>query len=63
MPKMSCPHFNGDNPIVWKHKYLNYFKLLDVPHEHWVSVASLHFDDPASQWLQVYKKTDNLLPG
>ena len=56
MPKMSCPRFNGENPIVWKDKCLNYFKLMNVPLEHWVSVASLHFDDPASQWLQVYKK-------
>jgi len=56
MPKMSSPRFNGENPIVWKDKCLNYFKLMNVPLEHWVSVASLHFDDPASQWLQVYKK-------
>ena len=53
---MSCPRFNGDDPVVWKDKCLDYFKLFDVPEYTWVRVASLNFDEPATQWLQVYKK-------
>ena len=56
MPKMSCPRFNGDNPVVWKDKCLDYFKLFDIPEHMWFTVASMNFDEPAAQWLQVYKK-------
>ena len=56
MPKMSCPRFNGDNPVVWKDKCLDYFKLFDIPEHMWFTVASMNFDELAAQWLQVYKK-------
>jgi len=56
LPKMSCPRFSGENPVIWRDKYMDYFKLFDVPQHLWVCVASLNFDEPAAQWLQVYKK-------
>jgi hypothetical protein len=56
MPKVFCPRFNGDNPVVWKDKCIDYFLLVNLPPEHWVQMAGLHFDDPAAQWLQVYKR-------
>jgi len=56
LPKMSCPRFNGENPVIWRDKCMDYFQLFDVPQHLWVRVASLNFDEPAAQWLQVYKK-------
>lgn len=34
--------------------------LADVPPQFWVKTAPLHFDGVASQWLQVYKKKNNM---
>ena len=49
LPKMSCPRFSGENPVIWRDKCMDYFKLFDVPQHLWVRVASLNFDEPAAQ--------------
>lgn len=42
---------------------MDYFELMDIPQHLWVKVAALHFDEPAAQWLQVYKKKMSLILG
>jgi hypothetical protein len=55
MPKMNFPRFNGKNPGIWKNKCEDYFYLLNIPEAMWTTVASLHMDENAESWLQVYK--------
>jgi hypothetical protein len=56
MPKVFCPKFNGDNPAIWRDKCLDYFMLVDLEPKHRVRMTVVHFEEPASQWLQVYRK-------
>jgi hypothetical protein len=56
MPKVFCPKFNGENPVIWKDKCVDYFLLVDLAPQHWVRMAAVHFEGAASQWLQVYRK-------
>jgi len=54
-PKMNFPRFNGKNPRIWKDKCQDYFQLMNIPESMWATAASLHMDDNAEKWLQVYK--------
>jgi hypothetical protein len=56
MPKVLCPKFNGENPVIWKDKCIDYFMLVDFKPKHWVRMAAIHFEGPAAQWLRVYRK-------
>jgi hypothetical protein len=56
MPKVLCPKFNGENPVIWKDKCIDYFMLVDFKPKHWVRTAAIHFEGPAAQWLRVYRK-------
>lgn len=55
VPKLTCPRFDGKHPGIWKAKCEDYFHLLSVPDSMWTTVASLHMDDNAEKWLQLYK--------
>jgi len=39
---------------------MDYFKIFRIPEVLWVTSATMHFDDPASKWLQVYKLQQEL---
>lgn len=56
MPKVFCLKFNGDNPMIWKDKCIDYFLLVDLEPKHWVRMAAVHVTGPAEQWLQVYRR-------
>ena len=34
---------------------MNYFHICNVPEHMWVTTASLHLDDNAASWFQMYK--------
>lgn len=55
IPKMQFPRFDGSNPWIWKEKFLDYLKLFCISEVMWVTSTTMNFDEPASQWLQVYK--------
>lgn len=55
VPKLSCPRLSGSNPSIWKAKCEDYFQLLNVPESMWTTVASLHMEDNAEKWMQLYK--------
>ena len=55
LPKMPFPRFIGEQPKIWKDKYLDYFRIFDIPEHVWVAMASMNFDKNAAKWLQVYK--------
>jgi hypothetical protein len=59
-PKMNFPRFNGKNPRIWKDKCQYYFQLMNIPESMWATAASLHMDDNAENWLQVYKLKNGL---
>lgn len=56
VPKVLCPKFNGENPVIWKDKGIDCFMLVDLEPKHWVRMAAVHFDGPAAQWLRVYRR-------
>lgn len=60
IPKMAFPKFEGDNPCIWKDKYLEYLSLFELPSSFWVPMASLNIEGKASKWLQVYKQKNGL---
>jgi hypothetical protein len=55
LPKLSFPKFNGENPRIWVDKCHDYFRIFNIPECLWTTAASLHMDDNAAKWLQVYK--------
>ena len=57
---MNFPRFNGKNPQIWKDKCQDYFQLMNIPESMWATAASLHMDDNAENWLQVYKLKNGL---
>jgi hypothetical protein len=56
-PKHSFPVFKGQFPLLWIDNCYNYFEMYNVPDRHWVSIATLYFEDHAALWLQAYKRT------
>jgi len=60
VPKLAFPRFDGLNPRIWKSKCQDYFSLYDVPDAMKATFASLHIDDNAAKWLQVYKRQHGL---
>jgi hypothetical protein len=55
LPKLSFPKFSGTNPMIWIDKCVDYFKIFNILDHMWTTVASLHMEDNATKWLQVYK--------
>lgn len=62
LPKLTCPKFYGTNPGICVAKCEDYFNLLSVPVTIWTTVASLHMEDNAEKWMQVYKMKHGLGP-
>jgi hypothetical protein len=60
LPKLSFPKFNGDNPHIWIDKCHDYFQIFNIPECLWVTAASLHMEENAGKWLQVYKLCSGL---
>lgn len=52
VPPMSCPHFDGDSPQLWKSNCEEYFEVYGVHPRNWVRVAGLNFSGIAAFWLQ-----------
>jgi hypothetical protein len=50
--KINFSKFEGDNPKLWQSRCKNYFEMYDVDTSFWVTVASMHFEDPVARWLQ-----------
>jgi hypothetical protein len=55
LPKLSFPKFSGTNPKIWIDKCIDYFKIFNILDHMWTTVTSLHMEDNATKWLQVYK--------
>lgn len=60
LPKLSFPKFNGENPKIWLDKCRDYFSIFNIPECMWTTAASLHMEDNAAKWLQVYKLKQGL---
>jgi hypothetical protein len=52
LPKINFPRFEGDNPKLWQSRCESYFEMYGVDSVVYVKVASMHFDGPATHWLQ-----------
>jgi hypothetical protein len=52
LPKIKFPTFEGENPKLWKSHCKNYFEMYDIDSSVWVMVATIHFEEPATRWLQ-----------
>jgi hypothetical protein len=55
LPQVSFPCFHGDNPRLWRHKCLEYFKLFNINECMWVTAATLHMEGAAAHWYKAYK--------
>jgi len=55
IPKLAFPKFEGDNPLIWKDKCLNFFQLYELPQSLWTTTAAMNIDGPTAKWLQIYK--------
>jgi hypothetical protein len=55
LPKLGFPKFCGDHPRIWIDKCCDCFHIYNIPQCMWTTVASLHMEDNAAKWLQVYK--------
>ena len=60
LSKLSFPRFDGSNPAIWKDKCVDYFTLCNIPETFWTTTATLHMDDNAAKWVQVYKQEHGL---
>ena len=56
-PKHPFPVFKGEFPLLWIDNCYTYFDMYNVPARHWISTATLYFEDHAALWLQAYKRT------
>lgn len=52
IPKLQFPEFDGSNPKLWISRCEDYFDICDVESGLWIKVATMHFAEPASPWLQ-----------
>lgn len=52
---MSFPSFDGSGLRIWLDKCRDYFRIHKFPPGMWVTAASLHMEDNASRWWQVYR--------
>jgi hypothetical protein len=55
LSKLSFPKFSGDNTRIWIDKYCDYFRIFNIYDCKCTSATSLHMEDNAAKWLQVYK--------
>jgi hypothetical protein len=53
--KLSFPKFHGENPRIWLDKCADYLCIFNIPEPLWTTLASLHMEDNATKWLQVFK--------
>jgi hypothetical protein len=60
LTKFSFPKFSGTNPKIWIDKCVDYIKIFNIPDHMWTTAASLHMEDNAAKWLQVYKMKQGL---
>jgi hypothetical protein len=60
LPKLSFPKFYGENQHIWLDKCVDYFRIFNIPETMWTMAASLHMEDNAAKWLQVYKLKKDL---
>jgi hypothetical protein len=49
---MSFTVFDGANPKLWKRRCETYFKLYVVPMHRWIGLATMHFEESTTFWLQ-----------
>jgi hypothetical protein len=60
LPRMGFPRFEGGEPKIWLKKCVDYFHLYHVPETVWVMSASLHMEENAVRWFQVYTLRNGL---
>jgi hypothetical protein len=60
LPKLSFPKFDGENPMIWIDKCLDYFKIFNILECLCTTAASMHMEENAAKWLQVYKLKNGL---
>lgn len=46
------PMFDGTNPKLWRKRFETYFEFYVVVREMWIRMAIMHFEGPATFWLQ-----------
>lgn len=54
LPKFRFPMFEGVEPKIWLKKCVDYFQLYNVPQMVWVTAASLHMEENAARWFQMF---------
>lgn len=52
LPRLDFPHFDGENPKLWKKSCEKYFKIYAIKPEYWVTMATMYFTGNAAGWLQ-----------
>lgn len=52
LPKLDFPHFDGNQPQLWKSRCEKYFCMYETEHCMWIKVSTMHFEGRAAQWLQ-----------
>jgi hypothetical protein len=52
---LSFPKFDGENPRIWIDTCLDYFKIFNILECLWTTATSMHMEENAAKWLQVYK--------
>jgi hypothetical protein len=55
LPKLSFPKFNGENPRIWIDKCGDYFHIFNIPESMWTTTTSLHLEENAVKWWQVFR--------
>jgi Retrotransposon gag protein len=54
VPRADCPSFNGSNPIEWLRKCQSFFEMHQVPDSLRTQLATIQFQDRASEWYDGY---------
>jgi hypothetical protein len=52
LPKINFSKFEGEPPKLWQSICESYFDMYEVDSSFWVKVATMHFKDPTTRWLQ-----------
>lgn len=52
MPKLNFPLFDGTDPRIWLDDCLSYFDMYKLPEGMWITSATLHMRDNASNGIR-----------
>jgi hypothetical protein len=58
LPKLHFHKTDGSQPKICWTNVTNYFHIYQIPEHLWVEAATMHLEDNAAKWWQVYKITN-----